>query len=224
MYSNGYIMLDFSMIDFSRHNQIIDGIYQRVFEVVGVNKFVIILGADEKTPLPACVSFTNGSYVIESFLFNFAITVDDNVRIENVSADIIKDGIISAGTTWSSNKIKNEIDNIPTGSANLFVENSIIVPTTNETVMITKTGIVGKILLSVNSYYSNNIDNYVGIKINSELVSVGRSQYNYYYGMRNSCMWLCELESDDVIEIVCRHFASGTPADMKFSLTGLYFN
>lgn len=112
MYSNGYIMLDFSMIDFSKHNQIIDGIYQRVFEVVGVNKFVIILGADGKTPLPACVSFTNGSYVIESFLYNFAITIDDNVRIENVSSDIIKDGIISAGSTWSSSKIKNEIDNI----------------------------------------------------------------------------------------------------------------
>ena len=122
--SNGYIMLDFSMLDFSRTNQIIDGewrfvspmesaggIYQRVFEIVGTNKFVLILNAQSKTPLPACVSFVNSSYVIESFLYNFAITMDDNVRIENVSSDIIKDGIISAGTTWSSSKIKDELDN-----------------------------------------------------------------------------------------------------------------
>lgn len=122
MESNGYIMLDFSMLDFSRHNQVIDGIYKRVFEIVGANKFVIILGADEKTPLPACVSFTNGSYVIESFLFNFAITADDNVRIENVSTDIIKDGIISAGTTWSSSKIKSELENLPTPSAINYID------------------------------------------------------------------------------------------------------
>lgn len=107
--SNGYIMLDFSMLDFSRTNQIIDGIYQRVFEIVGINKFVLILNAQSKTPLPACVSFVNSSYVIESFLYNFAITLDDNVRIENVSSDLIKDGIVSAATTWSSSKINNEI-------------------------------------------------------------------------------------------------------------------
>ena len=122
MESNGYIMLDFSMLDFSRHNQVIDGIYKRVFEIVGVNKFVIILGADEKTPLPACVSFTNGSYVIESFLFNFVITGDDNVRIENVSTDIIKDGIVSAGTTWSSAKIQNELENLPAPEAISYID------------------------------------------------------------------------------------------------------
>lgn len=111
--SNGYIMLDFSMLDFSRTNQVIEGIYQRVFEIVGANKFVLILNAQSKTPLPACVSFVNSSYVIESFLYNFAITLDDNVRIENVSTDIIKDGIISAGTTWSSQKINEALSNIP---------------------------------------------------------------------------------------------------------------
>lgn len=112
--SNGYIMLDFSILDFSRTNQIIDGIYQRVFEIVGTNKFVLILNAQSKTPLPACVSFVNSSYVIESFLYNFVITIDDNVRIENVSSDLIKDGIISAASTWSSQKINDALSNIPT--------------------------------------------------------------------------------------------------------------
>ncbi len=120
--SNGYIMLDFSMLDFSRKNQIVNGIYQKVFEIVGTNKFVLILNAQSKTPLPACVSFVNSSYVIESFLYNFSITFDDNVRIENVSSDIIKDGIVSAGTTWSSAKIQNELENLPAPEAISYID------------------------------------------------------------------------------------------------------
>lgn len=113
MDSNGYIMLDFSPIDFSKKNQVIYGLFDRISDVKAVNKFIIILNIQgNKTPLPAVMTYINNSYVIESFLYNFTITSDDNIRIDNVSADIIKDGIISAGSTWSSQKINNEIISI----------------------------------------------------------------------------------------------------------------
>ncbi len=153
--SNGYIMLDFSMLDFSRTNQIVNGIYQKVFEIVGANKFVLILNAQSKTPLPACVSFVNSSYVIESFLYNFAITVDDNVRIENVSSDIIKDGIISAGTTWSSQKISDELSNIPSPSEEIEdITNKVVLGDNYVTTADTKFKCIkkGKIIILSFSY------------------------------------------------------------------------
>lgn len=216
MDSNGYIMLDFSMLDFSRHNQIIEGIYKRVFEIVGINKFVIILGADNKTPLPACVSFTNGSYVIESFLFNFVITIDDNVRIENVSADIIKDGIISAGTTWSSEKINSLI-----GSSVSFNFDDISGSYNGYTMYDVKTYNVvkGKYIFFMN-YYIDSETNWNAkayIKVNNVLRAFMPSSYratniggDTIRKGTGGLIFCCTDFSDENNEVIINYIADGT--------------
>lgn len=216
MDSNGYIMLDFSMLDFSKHNQIIDGIYKRVFEIVGVNKFVIILGADDKTPLPACVSFVNGSYVIESFLFNFAITIDDNVRIENVSADLIKDGIISPATTWSSEKINSLI-----GSSVTFDFDDISGSYTSSRMYDVKTYNVSKgRYLFFMDYYLDNESNYNAksyITVNNELKAFMPSSYrSTNIGGDNirkatgGVIFCCADFNDDDNEVIIKYISDGS--------------
>ena len=215
MDSNGYIMLDFSILDFSKHNQVIDGIYKRVFEIVGSNKFVIILGVDDKTPLPACVSFTNGSYVIESFLFNFAITVDDNVRIEHVSADLIKDGIISSGTTWSSEKINSLI-----GSSVTFDFEDISGSYAGNKMHNVKTYIMprGKYLFFMNYYIDSetnwNAKSY--IKVNNVLRAFMPSSYrstnvggDTIRKATAGLIFCCTDFSDDDNEVIIKYIADG---------------
>jgi len=216
MDSNGYIMLDFSMLDFSRINQIIDGIYQRVFEIVGTHKFVLILNAQSKTPLPACVSFVNSSYVIESFLYNFTITIDDNVRIENVSADIIKDGIISPGTTWSSEKINSLI-----GSSVTFDFEDFSGSYAGYKMHNIKTYIMprGKYLFFMN-YYINSETNYNAksyITVNNVLRAFMPSVYrstnvggdNIRKGT-GGLIFCCTDFSDDDNEVIIKYIADGT--------------
>ena len=112
--SDGYIMVDFIDVDFRYTNQIIKGIYDRVHSVVGTNKFVIIINANHKTPLPSTVSFTNNKYVIESVLFTFEIGTNDNIHITKKTTpdELIDDQHITLTSTWSSSKINNELSNI----------------------------------------------------------------------------------------------------------------
>lgn len=80
--SNGYIMLDFAEVDFRRTNQTIDGLFDRCQKVIGTNKFVLVINANNKTPLPSTVSITNGQYVIESCIYSFSISSNDNLFIK----------------------------------------------------------------------------------------------------------------------------------------------
>ena len=110
--SNGYIMIDFAEVDFRRTNQTIDGLFERCQKVIGANKFVIVINANNKTPLPSTVSITNGQYVIESVLYTFSISSADNLHITkktNVD-ELIDDEHITLNTTFSSNKINNLIN------------------------------------------------------------------------------------------------------------------
>lgn len=109
--SDGYIMLDFIDVDFKKTNQIIDGMYERCQKIIGTNKFCIVINANGKTPLPSAVSKTNGQYVIESVLFNFTISSNDNLNIKKNTpvSEIIDDNHIYMNTTWSSYKIDSQI-------------------------------------------------------------------------------------------------------------------
>lgn len=106
--SDGYIMLDFSMVDFSKTNQTIDGLYKRCVDIIGTNKFVLVINANGKTPLPSAVSFINNQYVIESVLFNFTISINDNLYIkkQTPASELIDDNHVALNTTYSSNKIE----------------------------------------------------------------------------------------------------------------------
>lgn len=109
--SDGYIMFDFSGVNFTRTNQTIDGIYKKCREIIGTNKFIIVINANGKTPLPSACSFVNNQYVIESVLYSFTISSNDNLLIKkNTSAsELIDDDHISISTTWSSDNIVNNL-------------------------------------------------------------------------------------------------------------------
>lgn len=110
--SDGYIMLDFAEVDFRRTNQTIDGLFERCQKVIGTNKFVIVINANNKTPLPSTVSITNGQFVIESVLYTFSISAADNLHITKKTTpdEIIDDDHITLTSTFSSDKITRLIN------------------------------------------------------------------------------------------------------------------
>ena len=129
--SDGYIMIDFAEVDFSKTNQTIDGLFDRCQKVIGTNKFVIVINANNKTPLPSTVCITNGQYVIESVLFTFSISSSDNLHItkKTTPEELIDDNHITLKTTWSSNKIDSELDekqDTLTAGDNITIENNVI--------------------------------------------------------------------------------------------------
>ena len=126
--SDGYIMIDFTEVDFRRTNQTIDGLYKRCVDVIGTNKFILVINANGRTPLPATCSFTNNQYVIDTCIYMFAISSNDNlfIRRNDVPAsDIIDDDSVSVDQTWSSNKIDTELDGKAVIADNVIVNNKV---------------------------------------------------------------------------------------------------
>ena len=110
--SDGYIMIDFTEVDFRRTNQTIEGLYKRCVDVIGTNKFILVINANRKTPLPSVCSFINNQYVIESCIYTFAVSANDNLfikRNEPDPASLIDDNVIMTTKTWSSDKINTEL-------------------------------------------------------------------------------------------------------------------
>ena len=91
--SDGYIMLDFKDVDFRQTNQHIDGLFERLRSVIGTNKFVLVINANGKTPMPSAVSITNGQYVIEAYIYTFSVNSSDILHITKHSNvdDLIDD-------------------------------------------------------------------------------------------------------------------------------------
>lgn len=110
--SDGYIMIDFVKVNFSRTNQTVDGLYDRCRAVIGTNKFVLVINANGKTPLPSTVAITNNKYVIESVLFTFEISSNDNLKITKKTTvdELIDDNHVAQTTTYSSSKIMSVIN------------------------------------------------------------------------------------------------------------------
>lgn len=117
--SDGYIMVDFAEVDFRQTNQFIDGLFDRLRKVIGTNKFVLVINANGKTPLPSTVSITNGQYVIESCIFTFSVNSSDMLHIKRNSPDpesLIDDTVTTTTKTWSSSKISSEIESAGGGT------------------------------------------------------------------------------------------------------------
>lgn len=110
--SDGYILVDFSDVDFRHTNQTIDGLYERMRQVIGTNKFVLVINGDGKSPMPAAVSIKNNQYVIEAYIYTFSIAANDNLHITKHSSvdEIIDDDHVSSSTTYSSLKILSSIN------------------------------------------------------------------------------------------------------------------
>ena len=100
--SDGYVLVDFKEVDFRQANQYIEGLFERLTKVIGTNKFVLVINANGKTPLPSAVSITNGQYVIESYLYTFSVNSSDMLHIKRNDPGTIGtvlDATLEAGET-----------------------------------------------------------------------------------------------------------------------------
>lgn len=171
--SDGYIMIDFSMVDFRKTNQTIDGLFERCKNVIGTNKFVIVINANNKTPLPSACSFVNNQYVIESVLYSFTISSNDNLLIKkNTSAsELIDDDHESISTTYSSNKINQLIGSISIDRLTFTIdagETSITI--TNNKIVDNKAYWVGfdNYAVTASSIQVNAVNHTISIEISEE--------------------------------------------------------
>lgn len=170
--SDGYIMIDFTEVDFRRTNQTIDGLYKRCVDVIGTNKFILVINANGRTPLPATCSFTNNQYVIDTVIYMFAVSSNDNlfIRRNDVPAsDIIDDSSISVDKTWSSNKIDTELDGKADASA-LAEYQPLLTPVSpvsinaDNEISVDLSGKQDKLTAGDNISIVNNVISAVGIK------------------------------------------------------------
>lgn len=155
--SDGYIMFDFSDVDFRRTTQSIPGLYDRCVKIIGTNKFILVINANGKTPLPSVCSFVNNQYVIESCIYTFAVTSADSlfIRRNDVPAsDIIDDTIVSADKTWSSNKIDSELDgkqDTLTAGTNITIDENNVISSTGGAVIDDTVIVNNKVWSSLNT-------------------------------------------------------------------------
>ena len=155
--SDGYIMLDFTEVDFRRTNQTIEGLYKRCVDVIGTNKFILVINANGRTPLPATCSFTNNQYVIDTVIYMFAISSNDNlfIRRNDVPASyIIDDSSISVDKTWSSNKIDSELDekqDTLTAGTNITIDENNVISSTGGAVIDDSVIVNNKVWSSLNT-------------------------------------------------------------------------
>ena len=127
--SDGYIMIDFSMVDFRKTNQTIDGLFERCKNVIGTNKFILVINANgRRNDVPASdiiddssisVDKTWSSNKIDTELDGKAdtsaledyqpkltagtnITIDENNVISSTGGAVIDDTVIVNNKVWSS--------------------------------------------------------------------------------------------------------------------------
>lgn len=157
--SDGYIMIDFAEVDFRRTTQTIEGLFDRCKKIIGANKFVIVINANGKTPLPSSVSITNGQYVIESSIYSFSINSSDILHItSHTHADeIIDDSHVTNKTTYSSQKIENLLDSVTINNLNDIGDVDINEPTNNQVISYdSESGKFTNKSLSINPQINSN--------------------------------------------------------------------
>ena len=81
--TDGYLLFDFSDVNPALTNQTVAGIYQRAKNLIANNKFVLLVNEGVHTPIPAVVAYVNNAYVIETVLYAYTITANDNVKKTN---------------------------------------------------------------------------------------------------------------------------------------------
>lgn len=184
--SDGYIMIDFTEVDFRRTNQTIEGLYKRCVDVIGTNKFILVINANGRTPLPATCSFTNNQYVIDTCIYMFAISSNDNlfIRRNDVPAsDIIDDDSISVDKTWSSNKINSELDTKADTSA---LEDYQPLLTQGDNIVINNNVISADLSAIIDDSSTSTTHTYSSNKIMTEIGNVVKS-FTYTGNNNNPC-------------------------------------
>lgn len=180
--SDGYIMFDFTKVDFRRTTQTIEGFYKRCVEIIGTNKFILVINANGKTPLPSVCSFVNNQYVIESCIYTFAITSDDTIIIKrNDPSGLIDDTDITTTKTWSSNKINTELNSKQgtlTAGANISIENNVISASAGSSLSAVTHSLSGTIPSTYGETFDYQITNKSGLLIIDYFLKINASYSN----------------------------------------------
>lgn len=105
MYNNsdGYILIDLKDVNMTLSTQHINGIFNRIVEVIDTNKLAVVINAGDNTPMAAIVHKKFNYYVINTTLYIFTINSNDIVIVEEAGQTTVDVEIVP--TLMSGTKI-----------------------------------------------------------------------------------------------------------------------
>ena len=105
MYNNsdGYILIDMKDVNMTLSTQHINGIFNRIVEVIDTNKLAVVINAGDNTPMAAIVHKKFNYYVINTTLYIFTINSNDIVIVEEAGQTTVDVEIVP--TLMSGTKI-----------------------------------------------------------------------------------------------------------------------
>lgn len=105
MYNNsdGYILIDLKDVNMTLSTQHINGIFNRIVEVIDTNKLAVVINAGDNTPMAAIVHKKFNYYVINTTLYIFTINSNDIVIVEEAGEATVDVEIVP--TLMSGTKI-----------------------------------------------------------------------------------------------------------------------
>ena len=148
MYNNsdGYILIDMKDVNMTLSTQHINGIFNRIVEVIDTNKLAVVINAGDNTPMAAIVHKKFNYYVINTTLYIFTINSNDIVIVEE------------AGQTTV------DVEIVPTLMSGTKIADYAIGAVTGELFAPTPTSEINDSVIAENSTWSSD-------KINTELSS-----------------------------------------------------
>ena len=105
MYNNsdGYILIDMKDVNMTLSTQHINGIFNRIVEVIDTNKLAVVINAGDNTPMAAIVHKKFNYYIINTTLYIFTINSNDIVIVEEAGEATVDVEIVP--TLMSGTKI-----------------------------------------------------------------------------------------------------------------------
>ena len=105
MYNNsdGYILIDMKDVNMTLSTQHINGIFNRIVEVIDTNKLAVVINAGDNTPMAAIVHKKFNYYLINTTLYIFTINSNDIVIVEEAGEATVDVEIVP--TLMSGTKI-----------------------------------------------------------------------------------------------------------------------
>ena len=105
MYNNsdGYILIDMKDVNMTLSTQHINGIFNRIVEVIDTNKLAVVINAGDNTPMAAIVHKKFNYYIINTTLYIFTINSNDIVIVEEAGESTVDVEIVP--TLMSGTKI-----------------------------------------------------------------------------------------------------------------------
>ena len=146
MYNNsdGYILIDMKDVNMTLSPQHINGIFNRIVEVIDTNKLAVVINAGDNTPMAAIVHKKFNYYVINTTLYIFTINSNDIVIVEEAGEATV------------------DVEIVPTLMSGTKIADFAIGAVTGELFAPTPTSEINDSVIAESSTWSSN-------KINTEL-------------------------------------------------------